>query len=89
MLHQINMMLFLTVECNEGRVSDTEELLGRNPEYQTSCTTPPLQNQSTHSPSPLPNIDQQNPQQQQTQHHLNLQVINYLLAVCSFFNSNW
>ncbi|RZC39492.1 uncharacterized protein BDFB_000236, partial [Asbolus verrucosus] len=67
-------------ECGDGKVSDTEELLGRlgseddaNERLRTACTTPPLQPQDETVPTPTLTEDASTPKKQIPQHHLNFE----------------
>jgi hypothetical protein len=84
-----------SVECGDGKVSDTEELLGRlgsevdaNERLRTACTTPPLQTQDETVPPPTPTEDSSTPNKQIPQHHLNFEVLQTFstkpLGNCSF-----
>lgn len=80
----------ITVECGDGKISDTEELLGKlgseddniSNRLRTSCTTPPVQQQSTtnldssnnNNNTQLPASNPQENPQSPQQHQLNFEV---------------
>ncbi|XP_008200263.1 uncharacterized protein nkd [Tribolium castaneum] len=66
-----------SVECGDGKVSDTEELLGRlgsevDGNERLRSTTPPLPSQDETVPTPTPD-DASNTPKKQPQHHLNFE----------------
>lgn len=74
------MGLKFLVECGDGKVSDTEELLGRlgseedtNERLRTACTTPPLQNQESARSAPAE--DSSAEKNTPEKHHLNFEVL--------------